>query len=74
MSYVRVDWGHGDYDYLPNDTECANGEWRNSFLLNHNYYYKRIRFLSELPKGKKCVNYRTNNKGKMIKIEMQAQE
>ena len=54
MTYVRVDWDNGYYEYLPNDTDCGNGEFRNSFLLRNNYKYKRIRFLPELPKGKRC--------------------
>lgn len=69
MTYVRVDWDNGYYEYLPNDTECANGEWRNSFLLHSNYQYKRIRFLSKLPEGKKCTIYCINNKNQIVRRE-----
>jgi len=66
MTYVRVDWDNGYYEYLPNDTDCGDGEFRNSFLLHNNYQYKRIRFLPELPKGKHCkkIYYRDDKKNK----------
>ena len=62
MTYVRVDWDNGYYEYLPNDTECKRGEYRNSFLLDHPMQYKRVRFMPSLPPGKKCtIYYRRNN-------------
>lgn len=64
MTYVRVDWDNGYYEYFPNDTDCGDGEFRNSFLLHTNCRYKRIRFLPELPKGKCCKKiYYRNEKG-----------
>lgn len=67
MTYVRVDWDNGYYEYLPNDIDCGDGEFRNSFLLNNNMYYHRIRFMPQLPPGKKCTIYRTNNKNQIIR-------
>lgn len=67
MSYVRVDWDNGDYEYLKNDTDCGDNEFRNSFLLNNHMHYKRIRFMETLPPGKKCTRYHVNNKNKIIR-------
>ena len=61
MSYVRVDWDNGDYEYFKNDTECFDG-FRSAFLLHSNYRYKRIRRLEELPSDKKCTRYKRHNK------------
>jgi len=66
MTYVRVDWDNGIYEYLRNDTDCGDGEFRNSFLLHNNMKYRRIRFIEKLPEGKKCTLYRRNNKNKII--------
>ena len=61
MSYVRVDWDNGDYEYFKNDIDCGY-EFRSAFLLHNHMIYKRIRKLQELPAGKKCTRYKRHNK------------
>lgn len=62
MDYVRVDWDNGYVEYFENDTLCANGAYRNSFLLHNHMYYKRIKRISELPPNKKCITFKRHNK------------
>ena len=53
MSYVRVDYTNGCYEYFKNDTPCRDG-MRASSLLRHNYLYIRLRKMNQLPEGKRC--------------------
>ena len=53
MSYVRIDYANGCYEYLKNDTPCLSGMRANP-LLRHAYKYIRLRKMNELPEGKKC--------------------
>lgn len=62
MDYVRVDWDNGYIEYLKNDTLCADGTYRNAFLLHNHMRYKRIKRISELPPNKKCTVYKRHNK------------
>lgn len=61
MTYVRVDWDNGDYEYFKNDTQGYD-EMRNAFLMSNNFRYKRIRKLNALPPDKKCTHYKRHNK------------
>ena len=61
MTYVRVDWDNGDYQYFENDT-LGYDEFRNGFLMANCFYYKRIRRLDKLPLGKICTRYKRHNK------------
>lgn len=61
MTYVRVDWDNGDYEYFKNDTQGYD-EMRSAFLMHNNFYYKRIRKLNSLPPDKKCTHYKRHNK------------
>lgn len=53
MSYVRIDYENGCYEYLKNDVPCSDG-MRASALLRHSYLYIRLRKIENLPPNKKC--------------------
>ena len=63
MSYVKVTYYDGTTEYYENDTTGWREEERCSFLMSHHLQYRRIKYLTELPKGKKVTRWKRHNKG-----------
>ena len=62
MDYVKVYWYDGTHEYYENDTLCSDGIYRNAYLINNCFRFKRMKRLARLPENKNCVKYFRHNK------------
>lgn len=53
MTYVRIDYENGCYEYLKNDVHCDSGMRANE-LLRKCYKCIRMKKMKELPSNKEC--------------------
>lgn len=63
MSYCKVTYYDGTVEYYENDAIGWHGEERCSYLMAHRLRYRRIKYLSTLPKGKTTTRWKLYNKG-----------
>ena len=63
MSYCKVTYYDGTVEYFENDTIGWYGEERCSYLMHHHLRYRRIKYLTALPKEKTVTRWKRHNKG-----------
>jgi hypothetical protein len=69
MSYVRIDYKNGCYEYLENNIPCGL-DMRANELLRKSYKYIRMKKMEKLPPDKECNKlYYTKKYKERIKEE-----